>query len=100
MPTPKQVSDLILKCMRMNTNSMLGADLTELQRMFRGVESDMKLAEAKAQQAALEVAKLKKEIDTLKKKLEEAAARPAPAAHTSPGEPQRVAVDFEWKDRK
>jgi chromosome segregation ATPase len=100
MATTKQVSDLIVKLMRMNTSQLMVAPLTELQRHFRAVESDLKLAENKAQQAALDVLKLKKEIEQLKKRLEEAAARPAPAAVAHPGEPHRVAVGFEWKVEK
>jgi chromosome segregation ATPase len=103
MASTKQVSDLIVKLIRLNTNNMLVSDLNELQRNFRGVESDLKLAENKAQQAAVDIAKLKKDVDTLKKRLAEAAAQPAPAAAApgaKPGEPQRVAVGFEWKSQK
>ena len=104
MATTKQVSDLIVKLMRINSNHSMVADLTELQRHFRAVESDLKLQENKVQQFTIDAAKYKKEIDTLKKELESlrqaTAARPsAPIASTQPGEPQRVVVGHEWKTK-
>lgn len=101
MATTKQVSDLIVKLMRVNTSHAMVSDLTELQRHFRGIENDFKLAEQKVLQMTIDNAKLKKEVDQLKKKIAEAAAQPAPAAaQAKSGEPARVAVGFEWKTQK
>lgn len=101
MASTKQVSDLIVKLMRVNTNHAMVSDLTELQRHFRGIENDFKLAEQKVLQMTIDNAKLKKELDQLKKKIAEAAAPPAPAApQPKAGESTRVAVGFEWKTQK
>ncbi|HZP12164.1 MAG TPA: hypothetical protein VFB36_07065 [Nevskiaceae bacterium] len=100
MATTKQVSDLIVKLMRVNTSHAMVSDLTELQRHFRGIENDFKMAEQKVLQMSVDNAKLKKEVEVLKKKIAEAAAPAPTVAPQQPGEPKRVAVGFEWKTTK
>jgi SMC interacting uncharacterized protein involved in chromosome segregation len=94
MASVKNLQDLVVKLSRINKDRAMVADLLELSRMLKGLETDWNTNTAKLTILANDIVKLKKEIVALKSQAQPADA-PKPAEGTGP----RTAEGFVWNKK-